>query len=237
MKNKNKMFGIITLVMLIGFTLAACDNTSGRTQTADPYPTKRIENVTREIYNLSWIKLEGPVYKEHLLGIYGNDDEIPAKLEDDYLSRLYVPIGNFSVSDEATAIHDIYDAVLYEYTNWYQPNGPLTVTLTNITANSVFNMIETTLGFNAAFKGIGVSGSIKKESGTTVTKVQGTYTTQTWDLTQYDQSKLYKVVLVGKLTGIRHNVSLFSNDSNISSDTFYSAIVDQSSLVVKLVHN
>jgi len=242
MKNTNKVFWIIFLAVLSGFTSSACDNTGGGTKTADPYPVKRIENVSREIYDRYWISPDYTGYLDYLYGIYGDDEEMPDELLDVYLQYLtsgFATPGTYGVGDKSTALHEIYDVVLYEYTHWYQPNGPLTLTLTDIDATSITDTITTTLGFSAAYSGIGISGSIKKETGTTVNTVRGRQATQTWDLREYDQSKNYKVVLVGNLTGIEHEVMLVrrEHDTLVREDTFYSVLVDQSSVTVKLVHD
>ena len=222
-------------------TVSATFNISART--ADPYPVKNVVNSNRPLDGGQWNTFSLSGYAEHLMGIYATEDDIPYDLRKAVAVLGLGIVWNKNmgvVSDNATAEHDISDVVLHEYTNWYQPVGPLTVTLTDINTTSVTTWVTTTLGFNAAYQGIGVSGSIKKEVGTTIQNIQGVQVTQTWDLREYDQSKMYKVVLVGKMTGIKHNFSaeyIGTWSSHNMHETLHTVTIDQSSLTVKLVHN
>lgn len=253
MRRANSLFfGIFVFIFAVAFLITACDNgTTGEQETAIPYPVMSVEDVNRSMTTI-WNNPVGLLAIEttsniqaHLRAIYGDDDSIPPDIQGDVLgfSMNWGKVGSGNSSSltlVSREFEDMSDVVLHEYTVWREPKGLLSLTEIELTADSVINMVTTKLGFNAAYKGIGVSGSIEKESGTVVTKMKGTEVQQTWDLTKYDQSKLYKIVLIGEVTGIRHEYNYIGPADTpkiVTKSPYYSVDIDESSLRVRLVHN
>lgn len=143
----------------------------------------------------------------------------------------------------------VSDVLFFEYTNWYQPNTTLSMTLSDINETSVSNSLSTSVGLSLGYEPFGtLSASITLESSKTVTIAKGIEVNTTYDLTQYDQSKLYKVVLAGNYICVRYHFRVIHNnpsqlppqyntDGSGYIGYFEIIKVRQDSLTVKLVHN
>ena len=128
---------------------------------------------------------------------------------------------------DETRLYRVTNALLFEYTPWNEPNKTLSVSVGEINLTAMTETITATIGFSLGGSFGSLSGSIEKTSSVTKANASTLIVESTYDLTQYEQDKSYKVILVGNLTV--SYITLF--------DDFYYVEVDPSSLRVLLVHD
>lgn len=142
----------------------------------------------------------------------------------------------------------VSDVPMFDYTSWYPPISTLGVTLSDINETSVTNTLTESVGGSLGYGASAFSASITKESSKTVITSKGIQVATSYDLTQYEQDKLYKVVLTGDYAFLRCHfrvegatVSLPPEWWNTGEVGYFGYIdgirVRQDSLAVKLVHN
>jgi hypothetical protein len=143
-------------------------------------------------------------------------------------------VGYKTVVERKSVFKTVEDTVLYSYSNWYAPNTTLSIDLSSINETAVSTTITESLGATAGYADVvSLSASISKEVSTTVTNTRGITVSSSYDLTPYDQSTRYKVVLVGNYTIYRYT---FVDTAGATISYFDWLVIDQNSLEVRLVH-
>jgi hypothetical protein len=121
--------------------------------------------------------------------------------------------------------------------SWFDPDNILTVSKSDLTETSISTSIETSIG--ASFQGL--SASIKKTTTTTHTQAQTLSIENSYDLTKYEQDKVYMVVLIGTISFCRLQIDIINDDgfSYSVAVPFVEVIVNQpygeDSLRIKLI--
>jgi hypothetical protein len=146
---------------------------------------------------------------------------------------IHFMLGGSPITEKQTIVHTVSDVVFFEYCNWYEPNSQLQISLASINETAVENKLTTSLTATIGPEWASLSASVTKETSTTVTNSKGITVAQTYELTQYDQTKNYKVILKGNYTVYKYEY--FHEGHSYSS--FQLMEVDQDSLTVQLVHN
>lgn len=237
---------ILSLPLLLA--LSACDGGGSSEKSADPYPIA----IATDIDLWSSQKYEAADYDAFVLyladitGVSDDDDDMP-EIAKSALAA-YAAYGDLLVSTvEYKLVSDVF---FYDYTNsWYEPNSTLSITLSNINEESVTETLSTSVGVSLGPGASAFTASVTMESSKTVTTTKGIDVATTYDLTQYDQDKLYKVILMGNYVFVRYHFRLEGVDQslilnpewNTDGDGYIGYIdgikVRQDSLAVKLVHD
>jgi hypothetical protein len=89
----------------------------------------------------------------------------------------------------------ITDEVLQELTSWYDPIGPLTVDLSVLSEEAITAAIDFSVEIKGGIGVIGGSATLSIGASKTTTTAQGLNVSSTFELTDYEQGKRYKVVL------------------------------------------
>jgi predicted small secreted protein len=260
MKRRYHFGMVLSLVLLLAVALAGCGGNGGNgggsdAKTADPYPSQSVSDIEQWGSNQTFQppnnETEYNTFLNYLADITGisNGNNWPESVKNaaSYLAQATIFGGHLLVSP--CEYKTVSNMVFFEYTNWYQPNSILNVTLSSINETSVTNSITTSVGLVLGNGNVGsFSASISKESSKTVTTSKGISVGTTYDLTQYDQSKMYKAVLVGKYAYVRYHFRIqganpstlppmWNTDGNGYIGYFDGIKVHQDTLAVKLVHN
>lgn len=268
MMRKCYYFGIILSLVLL-LTLAGCGGGNsggnddgpggGGVKTADPYPSQSVTDINPEKWSNRTFQPynDKDAFKNYLLDITGFSDdgsncpESARSILTNVISYMYnsLPAGYGHLLVSVCEYKMVSNALFFEYTNWYQPNSTLSVTLSNINETSVTNSLTTSVGVSLGYDASGFNASISKESSKTVTTAKGIEVATTYDLTQYDQSKQYKVVLAGNYAYVRYHFRVEGATASLptqwnTDESSYGYIgyieaikVYQDTLAVKLVHN
>ncbi|HHU82810.1 MAG TPA: hypothetical protein GXZ26_07385 [Firmicutes bacterium] len=243
------------MVLFLAFIMAGCGrsgiNGGGSSwKTADPFPKQVVTNIEQwidRIFNHPTTETELVAYYDYMKEITGCSDanQWPECVKE---ATLYITIPDIGGRLLVAAVEYklVSDVVLFEYTNWYQPNSTLSITLSEINETSVTNSLSWSINLSGGYDPFGTIGaSITRESSKTVTTAKGIEVATSYDLTEYDQSKLYKVVLVGDYVYIRYHFRIlgvtalpdrWNTDGNGYIGWFDVIKVRQDSLTVKLVH-
>ncbi len=131
----------------------------------------------------------------------------------------------------------INDVIMYSFTNWYDPTTTLGITLSDITESAVSTSLSTSLTASLGYDSSSLSGSISKQSTKTVTTTKGITVATEYDLTKYDQSHKYKVILAGDYYIVSYSFELVVSNHPTQTIAAPGFDVDQNSLAVELVHN
>jgi len=250
------------LILFLAFSMVACSGGIGGgdesgMKTADPYPVESVDSTERWETNLIFYP-DSADYDElvsYIAGIFGNDSsDIPQCAQTalaglQYLQSLAGSDGYLLVSpcDYKT----VSDACFFEYTQWYEPNSTLSVTLSSVNETSVTKSLNVSIGSSLGIDASAFTASISMESSKTVTTANGIEVATTYDLTQYDQGSLYKVVLAGEYSCVRYHfriqglsssvLSLLPSELNTDGNGYIGYVegvkVNQDTLSVKLVHD
>lgn len=227
----------LTALLILTVVLSGCDgggkndgNDGGSDgpKTAAPYP----ERSQKEVYNSKSSEFDTPNdLGEYFASIFG--EKWPEGASKMYGAMMVSnPFAPFDVTVTATEYQMVSDEVFHEYCYWYQPNSPLSITLSSIEETSVSESITKSVGITMGVNASNISGSIAKETTKTVTTAKGIEVATSYDLTQYDQTKRYKVILKGNYYCVRYHMS-----GGGYSYTDYGIKVDNNSLEVILVHD
>lgn len=260
----------VTIILILAITLSGCgggnggggnggggnggggSNDGSGLKTAEPYPNQIVSDVefwSDQTFQPPNNSTEYDAFLYFLADITGVSDANKwpesAKNAAVYMFLAKDFGGHLLVS--AVEYKRVSNALFFEYTNWYQPNSTLTVALSSINETSVTESITKSVGLSLGYDVVGgLSGSITRESSKTVTTAKGIEVATTYDLTQYDQSKLYKVILVGNYGYVRyhfrvqnanHYLPEFNTDGNGYIGYLDTIKVHQETMAVKLVHN
>lgn len=226
----------LTALLILTVVLSGCDgggkndgNDGGSDgpKTAASYP----ERSQKEVSNSKSSKFDTPNdLGEYFASIFG--EKWPEGATKVYMKffDLVSPIDSVTVM--AIEYKMVSDEVFYEYCYWYQPNSALSITLSSIEETSVSESITKSVGITMGINASNISGSIAKETTKTVTTAKGIEVATSYDLTQYDQTKKYKVILKGNYYCVRYVI--FDGEGIY---TEYGIKVDNNSLEVILVHD
>jgi hypothetical protein len=224
-----ELLNLSLLVAAFCVSVGACSGVGndgdGGSTSADPYPTQTI-SATSRTEEKSFSNTDD--YYAYVSEAFGSDQ---SKWPEAVFTAVLHATSSLTVTLHEYQVVD--GVVFFEYCNWYQPNSTLSITLSSINETSVSESITTSVGISMAYSGVEISASISKQTTQTVTTSQGIEVATSYDLTQYDQSKLYKAVLTGTYTCIDYT---FGADGT-SYGTGKGIKVDQSSLAVRLVHD
>jgi hypothetical protein len=143
------------------------------------------------------------------------------------------------LADKVTLIYD-YDIVLASYTDWVQPDNTFSLSMSETTQTAILNSLteglEASVGLSAFGFSASLKASISSTSSTTYTTISGKTVTQTWNLRDFDQNYVYKVVLVGRVKTVRQDPTIYGYYNAVLYNTpVDTAWVDQNSLTMKLV--
>lgn len=239
-----KLFPFSLMALLIlAVTLSGCNGGgenggsggnggSNGLKTADPYPTRSIRQ--DHLKTQSYTFTDKTSCSNYFSSIFGDQTQWPqaAKNAYDELERVIS-----SVMVDAQEYQMICDEVFYEYSYWYEPNSTLTITLSSINEQSVATSITQSVGITMGGSIGNITGSINKETTKTVTTAKGIEVATSYDLTKYDQSKRYKVILMGNYASVRYWIKTYWGYELISNEMVYGINVYNDTLAVKLVHD
>ena len=248
------MVGLLLAIALSGCSSGGKSGGNNGLKTADPYPSQSVDTTEYWGSNLTFQapnnETEYNTFLNYLADITGISDANnwpeSALNAVSYLLWANTYGGHLLVSPrEFTTVNDV---LFFEYTNWYQPNCTLSVTLSSINETAVTDSITVSIGLSLGYDMVGgFNASISKESSKTVTTAKGIEVATTYDLTQYDQSKQYKVVLTGNYAYVRYHFRVqgakaalrpeWNTDGNGYIGYLEGIKVYQENLAVKLVHN
>ncbi|MBN2863690.1 MAG: hypothetical protein JXN62_11035 [Bacteroidales bacterium] len=227
------VFFLLLSVLLI---LSGCDGLTDGYIESDPYPVQSTDT-THSFTDSMTINSESE-WNNFVTDAFGSDQSkwpeevstINVMMTNGVLISTVIPL---SINIEEYQMVD--NVVFFEYCSWYQPNSELNITLSDINETSVTDSITVSAGLSMGYDATSISGSISLESSKTVTTSKGISVSTTYDLTEYEQSKLYKVVLCGSYASVRYT---FHSLAFVESGaTAYGVKVYQDSLTVKLVHD
>jgi hypothetical protein len=209
---------------------------------ADPYPTKeRVEVNSEETteYNLT-------NREDFLNKIYSKIGDDASQWGGDYQMNLLFatsPVGS-GESFEATIVEKIdyktQNVVFGDFSNgtWFSPDNKLTITRSELKETSISTSIEASIGLGIQ----GLSASLKKTTTTTYTQAQTLAIENEYDLTQYEQDKVYMAVLMGTIRvgelGVTVKVTVMGIPVTYSITIPFVEVVNQpgdDSLRIKLV--
>ena len=142
-----------------------------------------------------------------------------------------------SVIVNAQEYQMVCNEVFFEYSFWYEPNSTLSITLSSINEHSVATSITQSVGITMGGSIGNITGSITKETTKTVTTAKGIEVATSYDLTKYDQSKQYKVILKGNYASVRYWIKTYWGYEMRTNEMVYGINVYNDTLAVKLVHN
>jgi len=225
--------------LILIFILPGCgasDNSDKDSGSAEEYPTQIVDSDysnTKKSTLTSWA-----AFSSAIVSNFGSDESAWPDGLGSYMETAlgdtggYLNIYPVTVTD--SGYKKISKVVFYEYCNWYEPNSTLSITLSEINETSVSSSITTSLEAGIGYEGSGLSASISAETTKTVTTSQGIEVETSYDLTKYNQSKLYKVILEGSYICRNIKLSYSIGGAPISFEG-EGITVDQNSLAVKLV--
>jgi hypothetical protein len=250
------LFSLLLPLLFTGCDLLGSDDSEDSdTLSAIAYPTED-DCETTTVYNFGADDLgDSGDYADFADSVFSKYDEYTANsfknnLTDRQKSQLRTLYGSGWTLTFTEDIETVNNVVFYEYCNWYEPNSTLSITLSTINQSSVQNSITTSYEVSASatladLLGLSITESISSETSETVTTSQGLEISSTYDLTKYDQSKLYKVILMGNYTvhtlqyGITYGTDAYKGEEEgtySSEDNYQYLEVDQDSLAVRLVY-
>ena len=142
---------------------------------------------------------------------------------------------------------NVTNEIFHVYVDWRQPISSLTVEQSTLTEESVSEKITKSLKVNAGFEIKGVSASveasIQKETEKSVKKAEGLKITTEYDLTKYEQDKLYRLILVGNYKVYEYTFQFYRTPLSWQPEVtggksvFERIDVDLNSFKVLLVHD
>jgi hypothetical protein len=237
MNELKKLMSICFLVLILFLPgCGASDSSDKDSGTAEEYPTQIVDSDysnTKKSTLTTWAQFISAITSN-----FGSDESAwPAGLSS-YKQAAFDNNGDISNINPITVTDSGYknisNVVFYEYCNWYEPNSTLSITLSEINETSVSSSITTSLEAGIGYEGSGLSASISAETTKTVTTSKGIEVETSYDLTRYNQSKLYKVILEGSYICRKIKFSYTFGGVPLSFEG-EGITVDQNSLAVKLV--
>ncbi|ADK80005.1 hypothetical protein [Sediminispirochaeta smaragdinae] len=232
---KRPIIPMLLIVWILSFLSISCDlvgngdDSSATTQHAVSYPTQTVDTAYNSTTVVTFTDLT--TFANYAAERFGAPGENLANWPEAVgFSVTYLMMGH-PVTVTAHTYQLVNNVVFFEYCNWYEPNNTLGITLSNINETSVSNSISTSVGISIGYANSAISASISQETTKTVTTAKGIEVSTSYDLTQYDQSKLYKVVLTGSYSCVAYTFATARYSGNTDGIS-----VDQGSLTVKLVY-
>ena len=239
---KKFRFYYLIAVLILAIALAGCgggeksggngdSGGSNDLKTAEPYPTR---SVRAHLNTKSNTFTDKASCSNYFTSIFGDPTEWPQAAKDAYGDLGMVAD---SVIVDAQEYQMVCDEVFFEYSFWYEPNSTLNITLSSINEKSVATSITQSVGITMGGSIGNITGSITKETTKTVTTAKGIEVATSYDLTKYDQSKQYKIILKGNYASVRYMIKTYWGYEMRSNEMTYGINVYNDTLAVKLVHN
>jgi hypothetical protein len=127
----------------------------------------------------------------------------------------------------------IKDEIIQELTGWYNPDGTISVSLSEVTSETLSGTISGSVEAKGSIGVVSGSASVTVSATKAATTAQGLTVQNTIDLREYEAGKQYKVVLIGTL-----NCWYFTFEENTDKLEQYPFVtIDTSTLRVVLISN